>query len=216
MAISSLYKGAALLGGAGSVAGGYALATHLSSDKKQENKVTSIEDRLRSEGYTPLDFTNTNGDGWSKIKEAYKLENSEDKRFSGVEKEGNNTLSGIRDSCLRYLKEESTNESNYKMSRRWCVVPISVKDKLGAGNLLKSGTNESDDHSKWDEVVKKNDKDNNKFVTFSESGKSSDDKKTEIKKQCETKAAIETTKEEFEESLNQVNLWCTQAAGTAG
>ncbi|AEW45247.1 hypothetical protein MHC_01905 [Mycoplasma haemocanis str. Illinois] len=215
MAVSSIYKGIALLGGAGSVAGGYALATHLSSGKNPENKVTSIEDRLRSEGYTLLDFSNTSGNGWSKIKEAYKAENSDNKRFSNVEKDGSNTLTGIKDSCLRYLKEDSTNESNYKMTRRWCVVPISVKDKLGAGNLLKSGANEAGDNSKWDEVVKKNELNSNKFVTFNDSGKSNDDKRTEIKKQCETKAAIETTKEDFEESLKQVSSWCTQSAGKA-
>ncbi|AEW45218.1 hypothetical protein MHC_01760 [Mycoplasma haemocanis str. Illinois] len=212
MAINNLAKGVALLGGAGGVVGGYSLINHLSSNPKKEKAITSVEDRLKKEGYTLLNFGNISGDEWNKIKGAYEKENDDGKRFSGVNKSGNDTLSGIRDACLRYLKGDSTDESIYQLSRRWCIVPISVKSKLGNSALLKAGTGDSEDNNKWDKLVSKNESESaNKFVNFS-SGADANKKREEIKKQCETKAAIETTDATFDETLRNVSSWCTSEA----
>ncbi|AEG72727.1 hypothetical protein MHF_0451 [Mycoplasma haemofelis Ohio2] len=211
MAISNLTKGAALLGGAGSAVGGYSLFNHLSSSPKQEKAITSIEDKLKNEGYTPLNFENTSGEGWNKIKDAYGKENDDSKRFSGVNKNGDGTLDGIKNSCLKYLKGDATDESGYKLSRRWCIVPVSVKSRLGESALLKTDNSDSGDNGKWDKLVSAEGA--NKFVTFS-GGADTNKKREEIKKQCETKAAVETTDATFDETLKSVSLWCTSEAAT--
>ncbi|CBY92446.1 hypothetical protein HF1_04380 [Mycoplasma haemofelis str. Langford 1] len=211
MAVSALYKGAALMGGAGSIVGGYFLANNLSSNQKPEKKVTSIEDRLRQEGYTPLNFKDTTGNDWNKIKTAYKAENTDNKRFTGIDKNNDNTLlKEISDSCVQYLKGDFNNEDNYKMSRRWCVVPISVQSKLQGRTFLKTETGDSSDDTHWDKIVKQHESgQNDKFTITTGSGNSTNNR-DEIKKQCKEKSAFETTHADFEEALKKVDLWCTK------
>ncbi|AEG72722.1 hypothetical protein MHF_0446 [Mycoplasma haemofelis Ohio2] len=207
MAVSTLTKSVALLGGIGSSVGGYFLVSNLSSNSPEEIKVvTSISDRLRSEGYTLLDFSNTTSNGWEKIKTAYKGEETGNRRFSEIKQTSDNALiAEIKDSCSKYLQGDSSNEDNYKMSRRWCIVPLSVKDKLKNKTFL--NTENTTDDNTWAEMVKKNGA--NEFLTLA--GDQNDEaKKTQIKKQCGEKAKLETTDINFEEALEKVGIWCTK------
>ncbi|AEW45214.1 hypothetical protein MHC_01740 [Mycoplasma haemocanis str. Illinois] len=205
MTISNLSKSVALLGGVGSSIGGYFLISNLSSDNSNKKR-TSISDRLKNEGYTLLDFSNTTGSDWEKIKAAYKSEGAGVRRFSETKKTDDDSLiSEIKDFCPKYLRGDSSHESNYQMSRRWCVVPISIKDKLKSKTFLNTDT--SSDDGTWAEMVKKNGVSD--FLTSVE-GQNDETKKTEIKKQCKEKAQLETTSVNFDEILKKVELWCTK------
>ncbi|AEW45243.1 hypothetical protein MHC_01885 [Mycoplasma haemocanis str. Illinois] len=211
MALGVLAKGSIVLGGIGSSVGGYFLINNLTSRSEGNIRSTkSIRDKLVQEGYTLLNFENTTGNEWEKIKAEYKKENVDAKRFAGVNKDDDATvLAGIKNSCLQYLQEETENEDNYKLSRRWCVVPISVQNKLKGKTFLKTDAGDSNDNSDWDKLVTKHDSHSDKWISF-ETGKSTEEKRTKIKEQCAAQSKLETTNAGFEDALKNVDLWCTK------
>ncbi|AEG72779.1 hypothetical protein MHF_0507 [Mycoplasma haemofelis Ohio2] len=211
MALSTLTKGSILLGGVGSSVGGYFLVNNLTSgDKKEAKAITSIRDKLTQEGYTPLNFENTAGSDWEKIKTEYKKENTDTKRFSGVNKDDDATvLEGIKNSCLQYLLGDSSNEDNYQLSRRWCVVPVSVQNKLKGRTFLNTEAGQPNNDGEWDKIVTKHDSHPNKWIIF-EASKSKEEKRTKIKEKCSAQAKLETTHTDFEDALRNVDLWCTK------
>ncbi|CBY92545.1 hypothetical protein HF1_05370 [Mycoplasma haemofelis str. Langford 1] len=213
---STAAKGLALAGGIGGACGGGALlAKNINSQPKTSS--TRVKDRLQSEGYKLLNLHDTSSEGWDKVKTAYGNgnESNDGKRFPNVEKSGDSTVTGIQNHCRDLIEKEAVTDDDYLKARRWCVIPITVSSKFANGVLLNAS--DSTDDALWDKLAKKHwgEGVDAKSKISSENKSSEEEKRNEIKLKCKSSAESDSTSEDFYETINKVNMWCSKASSNA-
>ncbi|AEG72855.1 hypothetical protein MHF_0583 [Mycoplasma haemofelis Ohio2] len=213
---STAAKGLALAGGIGGACGGGALlAKNINSQPKTSS--TRVKDRLQSERYKLLNLSDTSSEGWSRVKTTYGNESNDGKRFPNVEKSGDSTVAGIQNHCRDLIEKEEVTDDDYLKARRWCVIPVTVSSKFSTGALLNNSEDDSTDNTLWDKLAKKHwgEGVDAKSKISSENKSSEEEKRNEIKLKCKSSAESDSTSEDFYETVNKVNTWCSKASANA-
>ncbi|AEW45281.1 hypothetical protein MHC_02075 [Mycoplasma haemocanis str. Illinois] len=206
----------ALAGGVGGVCGGgVLLAKNINSQPKRS--LINVKDRLLSEGYKLLNLNDPNAEGWDKVKSAYASEANDEKRFPGVERNVDYSVIGIHSNCLDLIEKEEATEEDYLKARRWCVIPITVSSKFASGALLKYDEGDSTDDTLWNKLANKHwgagvDA---KSKISNENKSTEEEKRKEIKQKCKALAESDSTSENFYETINKVDMWCSKASANS-
>ncbi|CBY93014.1 hypothetical protein HF1_10060 [Mycoplasma haemofelis str. Langford 1] len=162
-------------------------------------KVT-IKDRLKRDGYSPLDVGKS--DGWSEVLNAYnQKKDSPDLRFD----HGNEQISEqrLKDTCAEVFKEDEK-DSKYEKAKKWCVIPNSVSQVLVSKSLKVLDTSKTgeEDKTKW-EPLKTQYKDND-IPNFS---LTSQDWKV-LRTKCKDLVGKKPWDDDYKTSITHAERWC--------
>ncbi|AEG73610.1 hypothetical protein MHF_1374 [Mycoplasma haemofelis Ohio2] len=180
----------------------------------------SIRDKLRKSGYKALERGSSD---WGKIFEVYKKgENT--KKF---EKDGITASSTeadhnkLKEQCEKALDLDASKDEIYGKVIKWCVVPRKVEEVLSGVTLLGINENDNNDVNDWKPVL-------TKYIAtkkeskqeYALSGVVLKDPTTgttnevenikELKKGCKSRREKMTYELDFEQSLAEVEGWCTK------
>ncbi|AEG73632.1 hypothetical protein HF1_13180 [Mycoplasma haemofelis str. Langford 1] len=203
-------KGLIGLGGLSAVGGGIALSKpHLFPNK------TTLRTVIENDGWTPLSASHRNE--ITEVLEAYKKRKpSVFSNFTGDENDASSKLLGVCKSLYEKTIEDSNKEDSLKKLRRWCVIPKTAKERLEyKGVSLFSTTVPSSPNTESAEWVEKSktytSEASNKFSDLSFSNEGDNDKAKKLRERCNTGLGTKSTDESFDNTLEQIKLWCSNS-----
>ncbi|OAL10602.1 hypothetical protein A6V39_00860 [Candidatus Mycoplasma haematobovis] len=141
------------------VLGGAGLGTyyHLSSSEESSEKtviINNVEKKLQEIGYLVLS-SNSEDRLWDTVLEEYNKIQTQEEIFadSTLTKE---TKNGLKEKCRLALEIDPSNETNYKLAKRWCVKIENIQEMLTRNKYTKLGeSSEITNKPKWEEKVSK-------------------------------------------------------------
>ncbi|CBY93299.1 hypothetical protein HF1_12910 [Mycoplasma haemofelis str. Langford 1] len=206
-------KALAGLGGL-SAAGGGGVALYKSEVFKTK---TTLGDLVKKDKWVLLTSSDTNH--ISKILGAYKQDSSNKptllfEGFTGKEGDANDRLLRECQKTASKLSEDTKKDTLLKQLKKWCVVPKTSKERLTDLGItpfpVEDPKSSASEDSRWVEKSKTHKTDRkDKFSDLSITNTGSNEEAKKLRQHCKTKLEIESFKEEFEDTLKKVEIWCS-------
>ncbi|AEW45686.1 hypothetical protein MHC_04150 [Mycoplasma haemocanis str. Illinois] len=168
----------------------------------KDSSTVTVKDRLKKDGYFPLDVGKS--DGWNEVLTAYnQKKDSPNLRFD----HGNEQISEqrLKDICEDLFKSDEK-DSKYEKVKKWCVVPNSVSQVLLSKSFAVLDTTKTgdEDKTKW-EALKTQYKDND-IPNFS--FQTNQDWKA-LRTKCKELVEKKPWDNDYEDSITHAEKWCT-------
>ncbi|AEW45523.1 hypothetical protein MHC_03315 [Mycoplasma haemocanis str. Illinois] len=190
------------LGTASAIGGGIYFANRNTSTPTIKE---TLKSRLVKEKYTLLSVDNSSHkDHWNKSLEKYKASHNNQTSY---------TEENLKDMCNGLLGKEDIKEEDYKIARKYCVVPRKISERLedlGIAALKTTGTENGVDE-KWKKLAgeyKKTGSGNQQLNGLDNS--TVKDTGEELKKKCGEVFNKEHWEENYDSLLDNTKRWYTE------
>ncbi|AEW45569.1 hypothetical protein MHC_03545 [Mycoplasma haemocanis str. Illinois] len=186
---------------AAGIGGGIYLA-----NKGTEVKKETIRDKLIKDRYTLLDGSKSEHQShWAKSLEKYKEEYKNQTTYTEGE---------LKTRCIELFNKEELNYADYKVAKKYCVVPRKISERLKDiefKSLDTSGTQQevTEKWKKLSEEYKKKGKGDNQLDTLAASSVNDADG-TSLKNSCKTVLEKEHWDDKYDSLLENAKSWCTE------
>ncbi|AEG73158.1 hypothetical protein HF1_08210 [Mycoplasma haemofelis str. Langford 1] len=194
---------AALAGlGTAGVGGGIYLANR---DTTSPVEKETLKSKLVKDRYTPLSSSNSDHQThWDKSLEKYKVKHNNQPSYTDAK---------LKEMCNGLFEKENIKDEDYKIARKYCVVPRKISERLSDLKIKALSTTGSEDGvaEKWKKLAGEyknkgtGDKQLNGLThsTVKDTG-------DELKNKCGEVFDKEHWEENYDSLLDNAKLWCTE------